>query len=340
MALINTIAEIRAQIPGISKLTDTAQMPNMSLPEWEHILPVIGQGLYDRIDLKYNAEPPTLTDAEKILLAYIQLPLSAFALADHLAGRQAVIVDGGVRVAETEKLRPAHRWEFEKLHASLLNMAAKGLERLISHLFQTKADWPESTVSVQYKEASSLFITTADDFARQYPLQYPFRTWWMLRPLILDVEENYFVPTFGRKLLRWIRENEMMITEDSQEVDIKRMLKRSMAHLVIYHACAQLRVGFTHEGFTILQGDSENPETAGKKTPASSDIYDKAQAAQREGQNYLARAVGYITKIGDGDLSADFNDDFFTGFADSPLNVPDDEKITDRGNGRRKMFRL
>jgi hypothetical protein len=345
MALIKTILEIRNVIPGLSKLSDTAQLPNLDMAEWQYIIPVIGQAFYDDLNTKFNAGAGTgtLTAGEIKLVRMIQLPLAAYALMDQLGSKQATITDSGVRVPETTAMRTAYPWEYTELKNTLTNYACLGTERLLEYLFIHKADWNLWTDSTAYKELNNLLIKSGVDFNKLYRVDYPLRTFWLLKPVMEDVEEWYLVTTLGRQLLAWVKAQDpgIIVTEDGQEVDIKKMLKKATAHLVIKHASEQLRVKFSQYGFTVLSTDPQNKEAADKRAADNADLFKKVEAAQREGQNYLAKAASYFKRSRAGDFAEDFGTDFYTAFDSGPLAVVDPAAPTDKGNGNRSgVFRM
>lgn len=343
MALIKTIAEIRAVIPRQSKLSDTANLPNTDKAGRMHILPLLGKALYADLDAKYNAVPANLSNDELLLIKNVQLPLSAFTLLDDLAFMQTMITDSGIRTARTDSTEAAHRWEFKELQNALMNYAIDGVELLLDYLYSTKDKWEKWTESAEYKEIENFLIKTGTDFRKYYPLKQPLRTYWALRPVMQDVEENYLVPTLGRDLFTWIKtQDDIIITADGGEVDVKKILKRSVAHFTIKHAGEQCAVQFDENGFTVLafRGSLDSPTSDGKVAASPADLATKLDAANREGQNNLSRAALYLVNIAAGMYNGDFGSDFATAFDNSPLKPDPAKKKYSNGNERRKIFRF
>lgn len=338
MALIKTIAEIRGVIPRLSRLSDTANLPNVDKAGRMHMLPLLGKELYNDLSTKYNAN--TLSSKEQDLLKNIQLPLAAFALLDDLAFMHTIITDAGVRTAGTDKMEAAHRWEFRELQNALVNYATDGIELMLAFLYETKADWPLWTESNEFKELDSFLIITGADFKKYYPLFQPLRTFWALRPIMQDVEENYLAPTLGRDLLAWIKtQDEITITADGGEVDVKKILKRAAAQFTIKHACEVMPVRFDENGFTVVtpSGSIDSTTSDGRQ---AADVTTKLNAANREGQNNLSRSTAYLVNIANGLYTVDFGDDFTTAFDNSPLKTDPNKKPYTNGNERRKIFRF
>lgn len=342
MALIKTIAEIKSVIPRLSRLSDTANLPNVNKAGRMHILPLLGVALYKDLDEKANSGE-TLDEKYSALLEAVRLPLAAFALIDDLAFIHTIITDSGIRTTSTEKMEAAHRWEFNELKEALANYATDGVELLLSFLYENKDDWEAWTSSNEFKEQDGFLIKTGSDFRRYYPLCQPLRTYWALRPVMSEVEENYFVPTLGRGLLAWLKSQEEVVinTEDGQ-IDIKRLLKRAMAHLAIKNAGAQFAVRFDSNGFTILAtgGNSDSPTSAGRQAADNTSLSIKLDAANNEGQNDLTKAAKYLVGLGAGSYNGEVDESFTTAFATSPLLSYSRNKPYSNGNDRRKFFRF
>lgn len=340
MALIKTIQEVRAILPHLSKLSNTASLPNVDKSGRKHIIPIIGQSLYETLDSHYNAVPQSLSDAERVLVSLVQVPLIAFAYLDDVGLIHATITDNGIRRATTGDMPAAFRWEVEQLKNTLADYAADGVENLITYLFAHADDFAAWTNSDEYKEINGYLIRTATDFNKQYRLVQPQRTFWLLKTIMADVEENYVIGDLGRDLLAWVKEQEeILVDTGSGEADVLKMLKKAVAFLTVKHACERLPVRFDQYGFTIItQGDAENPSVTGRSTAPGYNIESYKCAAEREGQNYLQKAEDLLVSLGGNE--ADAPDGFMEAFQTSPLNVPKDSPLPTSGNERRKIFRF
>lgn len=341
MALLKTIAEIRAVIPRLSKLSDTANLPNVDKAGRMHIKPIIGKELYDDLNTKFNTGTPSAN--ELLLIKNIQLPLAAFTLLDDLAFLHTTITDSGIRTSSTDTLQAAHRWEYLELKEALINYATDGIELLLQYLYENKDLWALWTASAAFKEIDNFLIKTGIDFSKQYPLFQPLRTFWSLKPVLEDVEENYLATQLGRDLLAFVKtQSEIIITGDGGQIDVIKLLKKATAHLSIKHACDQMAVRFDENGFTIMVagGDKDN-SSQGSRAPADGyDVCKKMEAANREGQNYLTKATKYLVGIANGVYDNSFGSDFNTAFDKSPLKIDPNAQPYTNGNSRRKIFRF
>lgn len=340
MALIKTIAEIRKVIPRLSNLSNNASLPNVDKAGLMWIRPIIGLELYDHLDAKYNGPGPLDANEEK-LLNKIHLPLAAYTLLDDLPFLHTTITDNGIRTAQTDNFTAAHRWEFNVLRGALANYAADGVDLLLQYLYKQKDAWPQWTNSDEYKEIDGFLIKTGNDFKKHYPLVQPLRTFWALKPVIEDVEENYFATSLGRDLFAWVKKQpEIIITGDGGEVDVVKFLKKACAHLTIKHAIDTMAVRFDQNGFTVLAGGMPDDENAGKVAAVRAELLKKQEAANREGQNYLSKSMNYLVGIANGVYNNDWGNDFTTAFEHSPLKTDPESKPLTNGNERRRFIRF
>lgn len=347
MALVKTVAQVKEVLPNLSKLSNSAVLPNMDRAAWKYIIPIIGKELYDDLHTKYNAPSPTLTDAENELLGFIRTPLVAFAYVDNSGLLQATISDSGARRISTNEMPTLYKWEFDELINAIRTIANDGIEMLLDYLFNNKADFPLWTGSDTYQRITGRLIKSGLDFSKLYVLYQPFRTYWKLLPFMQDVEELYLANSLGRDLLKFIRAQEAVIVEDNgADVDVLDFLKRSVANYTILMATRKLTVRFGEDGFTVLSnGDMDSKEYAGRTAAAAAEVARIGREAEREGRNYLQKAIDYLKQIGGGEFDSDFSpeflSDFASAFANSPLYAATNNPVTyDKGNGRRSIFRF
>lgn len=335
MALLKTIAELKAMIPRLSNLSNTGNMPNMDKAGKRFVLPIVGATLYNAIDTRYNLvnPDPVLSDDEKNLIAAMQLPIAAFGILSDLPFLQTVITDSGIRTPQTSTMQSAHKWEFNNLRNALYEYANDGIELLLEYLYQTINSWPQWTGSDEFKAIDNMLIKTGVDFNKQYKLLQPYRTFWELRPMMEDVEEMYLSSKLGRDLLQWVKDQDtIIINVGTGQLDVKKQLKKAVAFLTIKQATEHRAANFSNEGFTIvsLKGDPDNSDNAGRESASVTQLKLIQDTCLREGQNYLHKAANYLVGIANGQFNTDFGDEFTTAFSSSPLFVaPGTAKSTD-----------
>lgn len=338
MALIRTAAEAKAAIPRVlSKLSNTAEIPDTSVAESKYLVPLIGQALYDQINDKINADPvEDLTDEETALLVYMRRVSAYFSYLDDLGTDNAKITDNGIRSAETAGMPRAFGWSYKELKNDLQSKAWDSVEVLLKFLFENKGDYDAWTDSDEYKSISDLIIKSGIDFDAHYKLFQPLRTFYSLKGLIDEVQEELIEPAIGEELLAYF-----IALEDptDDEKKILKLLKKSTAYMVIKKACEHYTVRFDSNGVTILGGgDSENPEVAGRTSTTDQHFDKKIQSCDMDSQNFLDRAKKKLYALS---IDEDAEEAFVTAYNAGPLATYDPTSIVrDRKNDIRKGFRF
>jgi len=319
MALLRTVADVRKYVK-LANVSDQSPLPDFEGKELIHILPIIGNTLYTRLNTDFATLNTGGTDAYSVLLQRVQRVVANITYAEELGTLQTQITDMGIRTADTANMQAAHSWEFKALRDSLEKRAAEGMDLLLRHLFEQKASLPEWTASAEYKRLDALAIREATDFSQHYKLYDPYRTFWILQPIILDVQERYIVPTIGREMLKWLKgRTDALITVDSNEVDMMVPFKKAIVSFTIKHAIRQQSVRIDGNGLTILSSGNAEEPASGRSNAAGLNLQLMLDEMESMGQNWLKDLVRYMKGAYAGDFSNDFSTDFSTAFQLSPM---------------------
>ena len=337
MALIKTIAEIKEVVPDlVININSSSLIGDVSATEEKHLVPLIGDALYNDIQTKFNAG--TLSDAEKTLLRYMRLVIAPYALQAKQVFKHVFMTDQGIRVAASNNLQKAVGWEYKKLEDGLSYLAVDGKEALLKYMFRHKADLPLWTASDEYKQFEGLLIRTSSDFDGRKKLFQPTRTFFAMGPTIKKAQKFYLISGLGEDLLYYLVKVAAPATEEKAIIE---ELKDALAHFTVKHACEDFEVRFDENGFTItsqLMGGDQEGSNSGR-TGASIQAIDRLQkACDRDGKNFMLSAkrllVAYRKAITD-------TTDFTTAFDKGPLKTYCDPKDQDSWNRKpgRKGFR-
>jgi hypothetical protein len=267
-----------------------ALLPNFSQAEYKYLVPLIGLPLYEDIHTKYNTDPVGLTALsveEKSLLAKLQAVVVSAAFLDELPRQTAKITDNGLRTARTSEMDRVYGWEYKEFKSGLTDIYYDSIEVLLNWLYDNKANFSLWTNNDAYKKFTGLLIKNGTEFNELYRLYQPMRSYWMLRNVLFDVQDNYHRIGLGDALLKYFLD---LTSPAEKEKLILAALKKAMAFFTIYRACLQYAVRFSDAGFTIVNGgDNENADTAGRTTNGSFfDYY--AKNSQIDGYSFFARA--------------------------------------------------
>jgi hypothetical protein len=206
---------------------------------------------------------------------------------------------------------------------------------LLRFLWENKTDYPAWTSSDEYASFNSLIIKTGTDFDAHYKLWQPLRTYYSLKILIDEVQEDFLKPAIGDDLLAYFIAAENL---DEDEKKLLKLLKKAAAYKTIKKAAEHYSVRFDSSGFSVLSqgGDSENSETAGRSETDLSLFENKISASERDAGTYLSKAKKALFEFREAGTVDAFNQAFDTG----PLVGWTDPAERTRGNENRKGFRF
>lgn len=335
MALIRTITEAKAALPRVlSNLSNTATMPDFGAAEYKYLVPLIGAAQYDQVDGKMDAMEQ-LTEAENALLLHLRRLSALYTYLDDLGTDNAKITDSGIRSTETANMPRVFGWQFKELRNTLQNKAFDATEVLLRFLQDNIIDYPIWAGSDEYAIFNSLIIKTGTDFDAHYKLYQPLRTYYSLKNLIDEVQEDFLKPAIGEDLLAFFISAEAL-TDDEKK--LLKLLKKATAYKTIKKAAEHYSVRFDSSGFSVIsQGaDPENSDIAGRTEATLALFENKVAASERDAGTYLSKAKKAMVEYHDAGGSGAFNLAFETG----PLVTWTDPAERTRGNEKRKNFRF
>lgn len=335
MALITTLQEIKDVLPNVvSNLNNDSLLPNFDAVEQKYLLPLTGKALLDDLTTKYNSN--TLSAGEEVLVKHIRLVEIAFAYLSDMAAMHVFLTDSGVRTNTTSDMQKAVGWEYKALKNYFSDKAHDGVEILLNYLFVNKATYPLWTASEEYTQFESLLIKTGNEFTKYYTLYQPSRTFFSMKSLVADAQEDYLLSAIGENLLNYFLQ---MDNPDSDEKKIVKLLKKALAFFSVQRACEHYPVRFNENGFTLI-ASTEDGETADMgRAPNALQIMlkIKMEACEREGKMAIAKAKNKCIEFrNNGISSAGFN----TAFDLGPLFGKTGAITKDRKNGVHKGFRF
>jgi hypothetical protein len=327
MPIITKMDEVRQSL-RISSLSKDASLPDMEEATIRHIIPAIGNELYEQLLTAYK-ENTTDEDTQK-LISLVQKPLAAYAFLDNIAFFQATITDAGIRRFTADNMPGVFAWEYREITKALAQKAMSGMETLLTYLEEHATAWPKWQNSKQRSTRNSALIRSGTEFSQNYALLHPLRTFLALLPIIIEVQDNYLAPTIGRDFLNSLLN---LITPTTHEIEILRLLKKALSHYTIKHAIERLPVMVSEQGLTVLQSAGSNDTELPGHNNAPNGLLDvKKAAADRDGNMYLQKSTTYLNNNASAAI-------FPIYYSSSYYSAPGNSQ-RDRGNGQRRIFRF
>jgi hypothetical protein len=324
MALITTIQQLRNYVKVSYNTTQTQSLPDFEMPQWLYLKPILGETLYDAL-----VASPT-TEIYATLLDYSRALIAPMAVFHNLPFVQAQITDNGLKTVSSDTQQAAHRWEYKEVCEALQNQAGFAAERLIEYLFKNKAD-----LSWANEAFENCIFKSGKDFAQEYFIYQPHRTFIQLLPIIKEVEDHTISTQIGAAFYK------SFIAADPGSDDLKKSLmvylRRAVANISISKAIESLAVKITANGFTVKMGDDHDDPYRSQQTASDQQLEVKRKNALEAGNKYLMQAKDLL----DSNASVTVFSDYFTStYFAAPLTAAQQAAVVDDNANRHGVFAL
>ena len=168
----------------------------------EDMIELIGKDVYDRADTYYksNEYNPNGTALNDRLVQHIQLPVAyyaSYAFASHTDVGHGE--DGRKVKIDNENEKLPWEWMIHRDDDAMLNKAHKTTDRLIAFLDANENEINEWKDSDAKKAARKLFINTAKDFDKIFPIDNSRRFFIKITPFIAEAERKHLLPVLGKE---------------------------------------------------------------------------------------------------------------------------------------------
>lgn len=279
-ALINDIDTLRSYGVKVNMINEDSSLADIEGAQLRFLLPLLGQTLYDSVVAVGITDSPL-----KNLVDLCCRAVAPLAYWMDLPFLQTNISDKGIGTFESDNMQAAHRWEFEQLRDALADKGCQAIETLLQHLFDNKTTY-NWALPVEYKTS----FLTGKEFSKYFPLFQPYRTFENLRPLVVQVEDQYIRPTIGDAFFEELRDKTAPSEKDKRAI---YLLKKAVANLTIKTAIEVLPVKLSVDGFTVLLQATEKANQGEEAAPGGQ--LDKTYASvDRSGESYLVHLKEFL----------------------------------------------
>lgn len=225
------------------------------------LIRIIGKDVYNlALDFyksdAYSAAPPDAGDLLKIeLVKRIQLPIALLAYRRYAPGTDLAHNDSGRQITVTTEIKPAFEWMIERDNRNISSIANEAIDFLLEFLDEQLiplapvppegaplindigTKWGES---LEYSRTKDLFINTAFDFDRLFPINGSRQLFITLAPFIREKELSHLVPIITRTRYDAIMENLKDGDLVQADKDIIRLAQPPLALLTMSTALMRL----------------------------------------------------------------------------------------------------
>jgi hypothetical protein len=128
-------------------------------------------------------------------------------------------------------------------------------------------------------------IKTGADFNELYAIRQPHRTFFMLQPLITEIESLVMRPFVGAFTYAARIVNAQ--ADRPVEMEAQELAKRALANLTIAKATTKLHAQIGPDGFTVKIAGPSDGHNNDKQAAPDRQLVMLAETAERDGQNFL-----------------------------------------------------
>lgn len=248
------------------------------------------QGVYDANSANYAATPAN----DKAAIEKLRYASAAYALYCWVPQGQLQIDSSGIRIANTDNLKTAFRWQIRDLQKSLITMANACMEEALKFFSDNKVTYTQYAASPEFSLFNDTFIKTAFEFSQYYsPLNNSRLKMMQLKPVITKVEDMdiqaVLFPNYYAALKAAVKNG----TTTSADNNILPFIKSAVANLTIARAIDELAIAFDENGF-IEFDNTGSDDTADSKKTAEEHRRLTASALERDGISYLKKLRDYL----------------------------------------------
>jgi len=282
MPIIPNIATAKKYVL-LSYIGTTPQLPNMRRAESE-LKKVLTPEVFDEVLERIAANEPNELD----IICQDFVANYAYYLA--LPDMAAQITDAGLRVAVTENMPSAAKWQFNEKREKLSEAALIAMDDLIAYMMANNI----AEAAGGWNSSEHCFMN-GQEFAKFYPLQRPWATFQFLKPVIEGVERTIIHATIGEAFYKQLLGASFYTNEADTHYSLVKDIRRAVAHVTIARAVDQLSCRLTAEGFTVSYNKPDSPRSGDINADAQRLSMTRA-AAEKEGMDFLTKAKKYLDK--------------------------------------------
>ncbi len=276
--------------------------PTLRTVEETFIIPILGRGMYNSLDLALTAQtdeyplPETYDDLLDFCYSAIG-PLFCYLHADKA---DVAFSDAGMQRQESNTNKVAYQEQRTKFKEANLLEGEKSLELLIQYLEEHMQNYEDWTNSDTFKNYRSLFIKTGSEFQELFPSATPYRNYWCMRSRMQDVQEHNIRKFLGDELYEELRDELQELEPDlvDEEKELLFKLKKAIANFTVAFSVPVLNVRIDSNGLTIPAEFSTGTNDNDNKRAGISDKQYTSFITNctDSGRNWLDNAHAYLLK--------------------------------------------
>lgn len=182
------------------------------------IKPIIGVGLYNDLNTKYNSDPVALSglsDDEKELLPHIQCAITWFAIAEDLPANLVITGKNGVQEMESQHAMAARKWGYFESKGNAQDNAEVFSEYLLTHLEANREKFP----LFESFAMSDILVSSGTQMNEHVPFANQRRSYLKIKPSLKRIQRKTIAANISDAFLGELRSQHQSnsLTSDNQK---------------------------------------------------------------------------------------------------------------------------
>lgn len=241
--------------------------------ESKHLIPLLGMEQYQELQTAFYGTDP-LTDRIKKLLDLARRVVAPWVAVYYTPKTDVKVSEGGVRRAETEKLKTAFQYQLKNFVDANRNEAMDAAEALLQFLEANAADYPLWRDGNGNKEYRKLFIKTATEFNTLFATASPHSNFMILKTKMVDVEDIHIQKTIGSTIFQTLKTKTTAPggTLTDKETELLFAIKKAIAAMTVSAALPFIHVKMD-EGLTAAGGSFGQNDALSSRVPVSDNTF-------------------------------------------------------------------
>lgn len=284
------------RVVDFAKLASTVNFnniaPTIRMVEEQHIIPVLGQQLYDVLNAAYaGATAETdLTAPQQNLLDKCRNVIGPLVCYYYTPKAEVILSDAGAQRLETGNNKTAFQNQIINFREQNLRESEMATELLLQFLEENKTDYASWVTSDGFKDYRSLFIKTGKEFQSLFPSASPYRNYFAMRPRMKDIEENTIRTLLGDDLFASLKETDADADGafTDVETDLIFKIKKAVAYLTVAATVPFLNVRIDGNGLTIKAlARAQDDMLSARGQASSNDMGNLIAACKEAGASWI-----------------------------------------------------
>lgn len=298
MALVRNIEEVKEYCSIVDLTMSFDSIKSYLRKAEKYVKECLGSTYYSALTASYEGD--ILTNAEKLLMPYVQDPIVNIALWLWLSGGQIRVSDKGVQIDHSGAMKTAFQWQIDEWREDLELSGFNGLDSLLQYLEDNKATFTIwAADSAAFTINKQFFNPDAVSFGNVINIANSRRTFIALTPYIEMAHDMELKPTLGDDFYDELKAANTAGNMSSNQKLLLPLLKKCEVYFAMAQAYGALRFVINSTGVRVHETLNSIDNSNTSKVASNTDAAALATRMEGYGRFYLKALVKMLNDNAD-----------------------------------------